>query len=47
MDSFFVSNTTIGDAVRDAKDNTSTDISAFMLSIYSVVGEPAIYARED
>lgn len=47
VDSFFVSNTTIGDAVRDAKDNTSTDISAFMLSIYSVVGEPAIYARED
>ena len=46
VDSFFAGSNTIGEAVRDAKDNTSLYIEAFMLPIYSVVGEPAIYARE-
>lgn len=47
VDSLFAGETTIGSAVRDAKERTAIHISTFMPPLYSVVGEPAIYARED
>jgi hypothetical protein len=46
VDNLFDGQSTIGEAVLSAKDSTSDDVSAFMLPIYSVVGEPAIFVRE-
>ena len=36
---------TIGDAIKGAKSLTQDEISAFMPRIYSIVGEPVVYAR--
>ncbi len=36
---------TIGDAIMNAKMQTQGDINGFMHRIYSIVGEPVIYAR--
>ncbi len=45
VDSLYAGNNTLGDAVRQAKIQTRPFISGFMPEIYSVVGEPAVYAR--
>ncbi len=45
VDSAFAGMNTIGDAARDAKVQTAGSISEFMPHIYSVVGEPAVFAR--
>ncbi|MCB1689646.1 MAG: hypothetical protein KDI33_14220 [Halioglobus sp.] len=45
VDSVFAGRNTIGDATRDAKVQTSSTVSEFMPRIYSVVGEPAVFAR--
>lgn len=45
VDSAFGGTNTIGDAARDAKVQTAGSISEFMPRIYSVVGEPAVFAR--
>jgi hypothetical protein len=37
--------TTVGDALAEAKRETSGRIKDFMAPIYSVIGDPAIYAR--
>ena len=44
VDSLF-NGDTIGDAVRNTKSLTANEISTFMPRIYSVVGEPVVYAR--
>jgi len=36
---------TIGDAIMNAKMQTQGDINGFMHRIYSVIGEPVVYAR--
>ncbi|MCB1703983.1 MAG: hypothetical protein KDI17_03920 [Halioglobus sp.] len=45
VDSAFAGMNTVGDAVRDAKVQTTGAIGEFMPRIYSVVGEPAVFAR--
>ena len=45
VDSLFVGINTIGDALLDAKAQTAGSISDFMPNVYSIVGEPAIFAR--
>jgi fermentation-respiration switch protein FrsA (DUF1100 family) len=45
VDSAFAGMNTVGDAARDAKVQTTGSISEFMPRIYSVVGEPAVFAR--
>jgi hypothetical protein len=45
VDSLLGNSMTIGNAVLDAKVQTSNSISGFMQRIYSVVGEPAVQVR--
>lgn len=45
VDSLFAGMNTIGGAVLDAKTQTAGSISDFMPGIYSVVGDPAVFAR--
>ncbi len=45
VDSLFGASNTIGQAVSDAKVETSGYISDFMPRMYSVIGEPGVYAR--
>lgn len=45
VDNLFAGANTIGDAVRGAKLQTQSEMSAFMPDIYSVIGDPAVYAR--
>ncbi len=45
VDSLYAGNLTIGEAVREAKTLVRGDISEFMPNIYSVIGDPAVYAR--
>ncbi len=45
VDNLFAVNSTIGAALNDAKIQTQSELIDFMPRIYSVVGEPDIYAR--
>lgn len=45
VDSLFGKDETIGNAVHDAKSETIDTVPAFMRRMYSVVGEPSLYAR--
>ena len=45
LDSLYGSGNRIGDAVKDARLATDGAIQPFMQRMYSVVGDPAIYAR--
>jgi hypothetical protein len=44
--SLFMDNNTIGGAVREAKAHADGKVSPFMLKIYTVIGDPAVYARD-
>lgn len=45
VDSLFIVNSRLGDALNSAKNQTKDELFDFMPRIYSVVGEPDIYAR--
>jgi hypothetical protein len=45
VDSLFGDDASIGDAALDAKTETMDTVPAFMRRMYSVVGEPGMYAR--
>jgi len=45
VDGLYLGSLTIGEAVREAKIQARGAISDFMPDIYSVIGEPALYAR--
>lgn len=45
IDQFYGAGNTIGDALAGAKLDTANEIDAFMAPIYSVIGDPAVYAR--
>ena len=45
IDQLYGAGNTIGDALAGAKLDTSDEIEAFMGPIYSVVGDPGVYAR--
>ena len=45
VDSLF-NGSTIGNAIMSTKRQTQGEISDFMPRIYSVVGEPVVYARK-
>ncbi len=45
VDSLFGDNDTIGGAVHDAKSENMDIVSPFMRRIYTVIGEPSLYAR--
>ena len=45
IDQLYGAGNTIGDALAGAKLDTANEIDAFMAPIYSVIGDPAVYAR--
>jgi hypothetical protein len=45
IDRLYDDRKTVGDAVSGAKLDTGNEIEAFMAPIYSVIGDPGVYAR--
>ena len=45
FDSLYMDGLRIGEAARDAKNNTAGSVNDFMRRMYSVIGDPAINAR--